>query len=162
MNRCAAGVVLVTTCVTLSGCANADDTDVQALHDTLRRYIQSVNTADPVLGGEVWAQTSEVIAVTPLGRFQGWQHVHDDLYVNFLQKAFLERNLTPSHEAFYFSRDMASVTFDWTFQSKLANGQPYASTGWETHVYRKIDRTWRLVHLHYSAAMPPAAPAATQ
>ena len=79
--------VVAVACVTSSGCTGVDDNDIQTLRDTLRRYIQSVNAADPALGAEVWAQTPEVIAVTPLGRFEGWQRVHTICTSIFFRRA---------------------------------------------------------------------------
>ena len=41
----------------------------------------------------------------------------------------------------------AWAVFDWDFTAKLANGQPFTSKGWESHVYEKTDRGWRISHL---------------
>ena len=44
----------------------------------------------------------------------------------------------------------AWAVFDWDFTAKLANGQPFTSKGWESHVYEKTDCGWRISHLHGS------------
>ena len=49
----------------------------------------------------------------------------------------------------------AWLVFDWTFAGKMANGQAINSKGWESHVYERVGREWRISHLHYSAQMPP-------
>ena len=147
---CAAAVFCLTGC---NRPANVDDErkQVQQVFDT---YLQSVRTADVTLASNVWAQRPDIVAVTPLGRFEGWDAVQRDLYVNFLQKAFLERDLTPSNVRIQVNGNSAWLVFDWSFTAKLANGQPFTSKGWESHVYEKTDRGWRIAHLHYSGQPP--------
>jgi len=142
--------------VCLSGCARPAGSDVERgrIRQLLDTYLLSVKTADVALASTVWLQTADVIAVTPLGRIEGWDKVRSDLYVNFLQKAFLERDLKPSHVHIDVNGDSAWAVFDWSFTAKLANGQPFTSKGWESHVYRKTDGGWRIAHLHYSGQMP--------
>jgi len=124
---------------------------IQQLLDT---YVQSVKTADVTLASKIWLQSPDIVVVTPLGRFQGWDAVQKDLYVNFLQKAFLERNLQPSNLQIHVNGDSAWAVFDWAFAGKLANGQPFTSKGWESHVYQKTGAGWRIEHLHYSGQPP--------
>ena len=81
-------------------------------------------------------------SMTPLARFKGWQSVRDDLYVNFLQKAFTDRNLQADNFALTVSGNAALSVYDWTFTAKLPNGQAFSSKGWETHVYQKVDGRW--------------------
>lgn len=143
--------------VSSSACARAGDPeqarkDVRQVLDT---YLQSVDKADVTLAGAVWLQRPDIVVVTPLGRSQGWENVRDNLYVGFLQKTFSERHLEPSDVVIEVAGDAAWAVFNWTFTAKLANGQPFSSKGWESHVYRKTDQGWRIAHLHYSG-QPPA------
>jgi len=117
---------------------------MDARHTSRQRALAALNSPD-------------VIAVTPLGRFQGWDGIQKDLYVNFLQKMLIERDLKPSNVHIEVNGDSAWAVFDWTFTGKLANGQPMNSKGWESHVYRKTADGWRIEHLHYSG-QPPAPP----
>ncbi len=93
--------------------------------------------------------------MAPSCRFKGWEGVRDGLYINFLQKAFRVRSLRPDNLAVTVSGNAAWAVFDWTFTAKLADGQPFSSTGWESHVYQKTDGRWVIVHLHYSAVPAP-------
>ena len=139
----------------LTGCSRPADTDQERnqIQQVLDTYLQSVKTADVALASEVWLQSPDIVVVTPLGRFQGWDSVQKDLYVNFLQKSFLERELRPSNIKIRVMGNAAWAVFDWDFTGKLANGQPFTSKGWESHVYEKTDRGWRISHLHYSGRM---------
>jgi ketosteroid isomerase-like protein len=136
----------------LAACARQVNTDQERsqIQQLLDKYLQSVNTADVTLASSVWLQSPGIVVVTPLGRFQGWDSVQKDLYVNFLQKGFLERTLQPSNIQIHVNGNSAWAVFDWNFKAKLANGQPFTSKGWESHVYEKTDGGWRITHLHYS------------
>jgi len=137
--------------------APAADQDRAAIQQLLDTYFQSVKTADVDLASQIWSHSSDVVVITPLGRFQGWDSVRKDLYVNFLKNSFLERNLQPSNVVIHTNGNSAWSAFNWDFTGKLANGQPMTSKGWESHVYQKTDDGWRIVHLHYSGMLPPGA-----
>lgn len=125
------------------------------VREVFDKYIRSINTADVALASEVWAQGPSVEAVTPFGRFTGWDTVRDGLYVNFLQKMFSKRSLTPSNVSVRVAGDVAWAVFDWSFSATRADGQPFVSMGWESHVYQRVDGRWAIVQLHYSAPVQP-------
>src|SRR4051812_18885943 len=83
----------------LTACAKQADGDAarKEIQQLLDRYFQSVNAADVTLASTIWLQSPDIVVVTPLGRTEGWDGVQRDVYVNFLQKAFLERDLRPSN-----------------------------------------------------------------
>jgi ketosteroid isomerase-like protein len=142
----------------LTACAKQADGDAarKEIQQLLDRYFQSVNAADVTLASTIWLQSPDIVVVTPLGRTEGWDGVQRDVYVNFLQKAFLERDLRPSNVHIHVNGNSAWAVFDWSFTAKLANGQPFASKGRESHVYEKTDRGWRVTHLHYSGLPAPS------
>lgn len=154
-------LMAATVSLWLPACAStADiDEDKRSIQQLFDKYLQSVKTADVKLGSEIWLQGPDILVVTPFGRFQGWDGVREGLYVNFLQKAFAERDLQPSQLSIRVARDAAWAVFDWTFTAKLANGQPITSKGWESHGYQRTEQGWRIVHLHYSVPPPPLPPA---
>ena len=92
--------------------------------------------------------------MTPFGRFQGWDGVRENVYVNFLKNSLTERDLRAANVSIRVTGNSAWLVFDWTFAGKMANGQPINSKGWESHVYEKVGREWRISHLHYSAQLP--------
>jgi ketosteroid isomerase-like protein len=148
---------LVVTSLLCAACTLPPDIDRDEadIRQVLDKYLQSVKTADVKFGSEIWLQGPDVLVVTPFGRFQGWDGVRENLYVNFLQKAFTERDLAPSNVAIHVAGDAAWTVFDWTFTGRLANGQPITSKGWESHGYHRTKQGWRIVHLHYSVPPPP-------
>lgn len=153
----AALIVLLTASISPSAAHRPGDSrqDDKSVRQTLEKYLQSVKTADLTLASGTWSHSADVVAVTPFGRFEGWNGVRDNLYVNFLQKAFVERNLQASNIAIRVAGDTAWSVFDWVFTGKFADGQPITSKGWESHVYRRTPAGWVIVQLHYS--VPPPA-----
>lgn len=129
--------------------------DEAAVRQQLEMYVKSVNAADEALASEIYAQSPVIVVMTPRGRFHGWESVRDDLYVKFLQKMFMKRDLRPGNVSVQVIGDSAWLAYDWEFAGTLADGQPMASKGWETQVYERTDRGWRIVHLHYSVPPPP-------
>src|SRR2546428_261120 len=55
-----------------------DKKDVQRV---LERYLESVKTADVSLASKIWLQSPDIVAVTPFGRFKGWDSVRNDLCI---------------------------------------------------------------------------------
>jgi ketosteroid isomerase-like protein len=132
-----------------------NDRDRKNVQVLLEKYIQSVKTADAALAAEIWSHAADIVVVTPFGRFEGWDSVRENIYVNFLQKAFSERNLQPSNVAVRVAGDTAWSVFDWTFTGKAPDGQTITSKGWESHVYQRTPAGWTIVALHYSVPAPP-------
>ena len=157
MTRVAPAVALIMACGLAACQAPAADVqrDESAIREVLESYIKSVNAADVTLASAVWRQSEDVVAVTPFGRFQGWNQVRDEIYIKFLQQALSERDLRPSNVAMGVKGDSAWLVYDWTFAGKLANGESTASKGWESQMYQRTDQGWRIVHLHYSVPPPP-------
>jgi ketosteroid isomerase-like protein len=149
----AAGFAVI---LSVAACVKVADPDTgrKEIEQLLQAYLRSVKTADVALASTVWLQSPDIVVVTPLGRYDGWDAVQRELYVNFLQKAFLERDLQASNVHIHVNGDLAWAIFDWNFTAKMANGQPMTSKGRETHVYEKTANGWRITHLHYSGLLP--------
>jgi len=150
------GIVLTTILVSAVGAATEAD-DKQAVQQVYAQYLQSVNNADLTLAGQIWSHAADLVVVTPFGRFQGWDSVRSDIYINFLQKGFSERKLEGTNVAVRVSGNNAWLVYDWTFTGKMADGQPISSRGWESHIYQRTRQGWRIVSLHYSVNQPPPA-----
>ena len=148
--------VLLALCSILQACTRGVDVrqDKEEVRQIFEKYLMSVDTADLTLASQIWLQGTDTSIVTPFGRFEGWNNVRDGIYIAFLQKTFSERSLEASNLSIHVSGDTAWSAYDFTFVGKLANGQPSASRGWESHVYHKTDQGWRIVHVHYSVPPP--------
>jgi uncharacterized protein (TIGR02246 family) len=119
----------------------------------LDKYVQAVNNADETLLQELWEPES-VSYVNPMQRLRSWGELQG-FWQGFLKNTFTQRALTLNNVAVHASGDVAWVVFDWEFSGTQTDGKPFRSRGWETQVYQRTDRGWRIRHAHYSV---PAAP----
>ena len=122
------------------------------IEQVFNKYLQSLNAADVALASQVWLQSPDVLVVTPVGRFKGWDGVKD-MYAG-MQKEFLERNVQASNVSIVVAGDAAWLVYDFVFTATLADGKPFTSKGWESHGYQRTANGWRIAHLHYSVPPP--------
>lgn len=150
------GAVLVLACA--SGCRRTPDNsqDRADIEQVFNKYLQSINAGDVALASQVWLQSPDVLVVTPIGRFKGWDSVQKDIYVNSVTKDFTERNVQASNVSIVVAGDAAWLVYDFVFTAKRADGQPFTSKGWESHGYLRTASGWRIAHLHYSVPPPPS------
>jgi ketosteroid isomerase-like protein len=138
---------------------DATTADVRAVLD---RYVKAVNDADEGVLREIWAGPENVSYVNPIQRLRSWDELLG-FWQGFLKKGFTQRELKPNNVAIQAAGDVAWAVFDWEFTATQVDGKPYQARGWETQVYRRTDRGWRLAHVHYSVpAMPPPGGQAAQ
>jgi ketosteroid isomerase-like protein len=119
------------------------------------KYLQSLNGADVELASQVWLKRPDVPVVTPFGRFQGWNSVKDDIYINSMQKQMRDRHVQASNVNIVVAGDAAWLVYDFVFTATWADGRPLTSKGWESHGYLRTADGWRIAHLHYSVPGPP-------
>ncbi|RPH24003.1 DUF4440 domain-containing protein [Buttiauxella warmboldiae] len=141
--------------------APAPQAERQLIIEMINKYTQSVNSGDvhPELINDLWEHSPDVSNINIRGHQKGF----DDIRKNFYPPIFRvlkDRNLrmttTPREPAIYFFDNTAVVEFYWLLNATLIEGnKPVEMAGRETHVYRKADGQWKLVHLHYSG-MPVA------
>jgi ketosteroid isomerase-like protein len=116
------------------------------------RYLRSLEAADVALASQVWLQSADVLIVTPIGRFQGWDGVKE-IWAR-TQQEFSERKVQSSNVSIVVSGDAAWLVFDFVFTGKLADGKSLVLAGWESHGYHRTADGWRIAHLHYSVPSP--------
>ena len=138
------------------GCRRTRDIsrDRADIEQVFNKYLQSLNTADVGLASEVWLQSPDVLVVTPIGRFRGWDSVQKDIYVNSMQKQMRERHVQASNVSIVVAGDAAWVVYDFVYTAKRTDGQTFTSKGWESHGYLRTANGWRIAHLHYSVPPP--------
>ena len=102
-------VFVLSLSLLVPSCSGASDTgeEEKNIRQVFEKYLESVKTADLTVASQVWLQSPDLSAVTPLGRFKGWKSVQDDLYIKVLQQAFAERNLAADNIAITVAGDVA-------------------------------------------------------
>ena len=84
-----------------------------------------------------------------MGHSHGWEEVKG-MY-QFFADNFTDRHLQARDVAVHLMGDTAWVEYNWHFDARIkANGTEIHSDGRESQVFRKIDGSWRIVHMHYS------------
>jgi ketosteroid isomerase-like protein len=126
--------------------------DRSDIEEVFEKYLQSINTGNIALASQVWLQSPDVLVVTPIGRFMGWESVQRDIYANFV-KEHPVRNVEAGNLSIVVAGDGAWLVYDFVYTAKLANGQQFVSNGWESHGYQRTANGWRIAHLHYSVPL---------
>jgi ketosteroid isomerase-like protein len=152
--RCMGWIAVVLVLGSAPGCRRTPDKslDRAEVEKVFNIYVQSINAADIGLASRVWLQSPDVLVVTPVGRFNGWDGVKE-IYAR-TRKDFSERNVQASNVSIFVAGDAAWLVYDFAFTAKLADGQPFTSKGWESHGYERTADGWRIAHLHYSVPPP--------
>ena len=144
----------------LVGCAAAAGAGAQAagaaskpdeavIRSLISSYAKSIDAADTGLASTVWANT-DISFIHPRGHERGWDAIKA-FYEQTMGQTFSERKLTVKDVVIHVDGATAWAEFYWDFAAKLrTDGSPVATHGRETQVYRKVNGSWRLVHVHYS------------
>jgi uncharacterized protein (TIGR02246 family) len=131
--------------------AKDSQAEVKAIKDLIAEYAKSVDDADTTLAAKIWLNSPDVSFIHPRGHERGWKEIKENVYDNLMGKTFSERKLTAKDIDVKVHGDCAVAVFYWEFVAKIrSNGSPLKTQGRETQVYRRSDRGWKLVHVHYS------------
>ena len=115
------------------------------------KYAKSVSQADTNLASEIWSTNQDVSFIHPKGHEHGWDQVRTNVYERLMGATFTERKLTVHDVTVHVHGDMAWAEFYWDFAAKAKSDGALVNTrGRETQIYRKTERGWRIVHVHYS------------
>lgn len=127
------------------------DGDITEIKDTVDKYAQSIDYADTNLASQIWSNGDDVSFIHPRGHEHGWEQVKTNFYEEMMRDRFSERKLNVHEVVVHVLKDAAWSEFYWDFTAKLrSDGSTLATKGRESQVYRKSERGWKLVHVHYS------------
>lgn len=130
-------------------------TDENAIRAQIARYAKSIDDLDLNLAAQVWWNSPEVSFIHPLGHDHGFEQIKQDIYQKIMGGLFSERHLSPHDVVIHLYGDSAVAEFYWDFNAKMKkDGSPVTTHGRETQVYERKEGQWRLVHVHYSGAVP--------
>jgi len=132
--------------------------DEQAIRAQVARYAKSIDDLDLDLAAQVWWDSPEVSFIHPLGHDHGFAEIKQDIYQKIMGGLFSERHLSPHDIVVHLYGDSAVVEFYWDFNATMKkDGTAVTTHGRETQVYERQQGHWRLVHVHYSGAVPNQA-----
>ena len=132
--------------------------DVEAIGSIIAKYAKSIDAADTTLASRIWWDSPEVSFIHPLGHEHGFDQIKANVYTRLMAETFSERKLTPRDITIHVFGDAAWAEFYWDFNAKFRkDGKTITTHGRETQIYRKMQGSWRIIHVHYSG-MPTTQP----
>jgi ketosteroid isomerase-like protein len=132
--------------------------DVEAIGGIIAKYAKSIDDADTALASQIWWDSPEVSFIHPLGHEHGFGQIKENVYERLMGETFSERKLTPRDITIHVFGEAAWAEFYWDFTAKFRkDGQSITTDGRETQIYRKMQGSWRILHVHYSG-MPSRQP----
>ncbi|MCX6238830.1 MAG: nuclear transport factor 2 family protein [Bacteroidia bacterium] len=155
MKKLLFALVLLTTfilgsCNQKSKVDTTNKSDITAIKALIKKYAESIDNADSVLGSKLFAHTNEVSFIHPGGHEKGWQEVSNHIYKLF-GDTFSKRKLNFFNENITVYNGVAWAEFYWVFDGTFKkDNSPFQSRGRETQIWKKNDNEWHLVHVHYS------------
>jgi ketosteroid isomerase-like protein len=142
---------LLTISATAQSQSVGQDTENGQIIALIDKYAKSVSQADTKLASEIWSTNEEVSFIHPNGHEHGWEQVKTNVYEKLMGATFSERKLTVRDVVVHVHGDTAWAEFYWDFAAKFKKDGALLNTrGRETQIYRKTERGWRIVHVHYS------------
>ena len=130
--------------------------DNLAIHHLLDQYAKAVDTIDLKLLAQIWSHSPDVSFIYPLGEEHGFDAIEQNVFEKVMGGMFSARDLKMHDVMIYVNGDSAWSEFRWDFHATLRKDSSAVTThGVETQVYRKQNRQWRLVQVHYSEDRQP-------
>ena len=152
-------ILFLTICMGLPfGCAQQaqtadEEADRMVIEQVIDQYITSINRCDTSIVNRIWSHGDEVSFIAPSGHYATYHAIRDQLVVGLFGANFTQRELKKGSLKISINGDSAWSEFYWTFHATKLDGTPHDTKGRETQIFeRSADDSWRLVHIHYSAA----------
>jgi len=126
--------------------------DLAEALDDLAAALAAMGSGDPAPYAALWADPPDV---TLFGAWGPMDRGHDTVTSTFrwVGSRFSGGPIVPSHDVVGASDDLAYTVGTEQGTVRIDGGEPVVMTLRVTHVLRKIDGRWRLVHRH--ADFPP-------
>ncbi|HXV92097.1 MAG TPA: nuclear transport factor 2 family protein [Pseudonocardia sp.] len=129
--------------------------DLAECLDELTAALAAIGSGDPAPYRAMWADSPDV---TLFGAWGPTEHGHEAVTRTFSWVAgrFSDGALRPHHDVVGVSGDLAYTVGVEEGEVRVDGGPPASMRLRVTHVLRRIDGRWRLVHRH--ADLPPSDP----
>ncbi len=132
---------------------NAEDPKLTEARARVKAALAAMGSGDPQPYMDLWAETDDV---TLFGAWGPIEKGHQNLIETFrwVGSRFKTGALVPEDAVFFTSGDLAYSAGFERGEVAVDDGSTRPMTIRVTHVYRRFDDEWRLVHRH--ADFPPA------
>src|SRR5260370_4846779 len=120
-----------------AGVSGSEGKAGQEISSLIAKYAQAVGAADTKLASEVWADSSDVSFIHPLGHEHGWEAVKTNVFEKLMGETFSERGLKVKDLHVHACGDAAWAEFFLDFSAKFRkDGTAIETHGPETQTYR--------------------------
>jgi ketosteroid isomerase-like protein len=126
--------------------------DLDEALDRLAKALAAMGDGDPAPYAALWADSPDA---TLFGAWGPTEHGHAAVTTTFqwVAERFAEGSIVPTYDVVGVSGDLAYTVGKETGTVRIDGGEPRPMTLRVTHVLRRIDGRWWLVHRH--ADYPP-------
>lgn len=131
------------------------DTDLGAALDDLAAALAAMGRGDPAPYAALWADSPDVTLYGAWGPTERG-HVAVTRTFRWVGSRFSDAPIVPKHDVVGVSGDLAYTVGVETAEVRIDGGEPAPMVLRVTHVLRRIDGRWRIVHRH--ADFPPRDP----
>ncbi|WP_232668701.1 YybH family protein [Pseudonocardia sp. TRM90224] len=126
--------------------------DLARTLDKVAAALAKMGAGDPALYAALWAGTPDVTLFGAWGTIERGHNAVTTTF-NWVGSRFSDGELVPSHDVIGVSGDLAYTVGFERGEVRVDNGDPFPMTIRVTHVLRRIDGEWWIVHRH--ADYPP-------
>jgi ketosteroid isomerase-like protein len=127
--------------------------DLDRALDRLADALAAMGSGDPLSYAALWRDSPDVTLFGAWGPIERG-HAAVTRTFDWVASRFSDGALVPRHEVVGFSGDLAYTVGFEHGQVQVDGGEPFPMTIRVTHVMRRIDGDWMLLHRH--ADFPPA------
>ena len=127
--------------------------ELRAALDDLEEALAAMGSGDPAPYAALWAEHGDVTLFGAWGPIErGYRRVTRTF--DWVASRFSDGALVPAHDVIGYSGDLAYTVGFERGEVRVDGGDPVAMTLRVTHVLRRLDGNWQIVHRH--ADVPPA------
>ena len=127
--------------------------DLDRALDRVAEALAAMGSGDPYPYAALWADSPDVTLFGAWGPIERGRTALARTF-DWVASRFSDGSLVPRHEVIGFSGDLAYTVGFEHGQVRVDDGDPFPMTIRVTHILRRIDGEWLLVHRH--ADFPPA------
>lgn len=128
------------------------NTEKEKILNLVKAYQNAIHTQNREDFISLWGPDENNTLISLTHPYIGTDTICDEFLIGGLQKVYTQITLVAEDIQIHFvSDDFAIVIFQYHTECiRRETEEEYGIAGIETQVVRKINNTWKLVHIHYS------------
>lgn len=124
---------------------------MEKIDELLKKYIESVNTANVELARETWDREGSISFIHPKGYAIGFDEIMAHFHLGFMNENFTNRDLKLKDIMIKYYGNTAFLEFRWDFYAtKKDTADEIHTEGRETQFIVQRDDGWKFSNIHCS------------